>query len=121
MFSAFVHSRPLLRALLVLVLLAGLLGTAAATHVSLTCGHSVAAAIDTADGDLDTSALDDTVSAQDNACNDTLVVPDGLVVPRAQQAHSRPMTAHAVPLRWHASSALRPPIVRMSIVRPSIV
>ncbi len=111
MFFAFVRRRPLLRALLALVLFAGLLGTAAATHASLTSGHSVVAAVDAAGADLDDAGLDDSVSAEDNAYNDALDVPCAMVVPRALLADSRPVTAHAEPLRWHASSELRPPIV----------
>ena len=111
MLSAFIHSRPLLRALIALVLFAGLLGTAAATHASLTSVHAVAAVVDTVNGDLDTSALDDTVSAEDNGPNDTLDVPDALTVPHALPPKSRPTTAQAAPLQWHATSELRPPIV----------
>jgi hypothetical protein len=116
MFFAFVRRRPLLRALLALVLFAGLLGTAAATHASLTSGHSVLAAVDAAgvdldDPGLDDAGLDDSVSAEDNAYHDTLDAPAALVVPRALLAASRPVTAHAERLRWHASSELRPPIV----------
>ena len=111
MLSAFVHRHPLLRVLLALVLFAGLLSTAAATQAGLMSSHSVAAAIDTATGDLDTSELDDTASPQDNAEHDTLDIPDALSLPRAVLAESRPMTSHAVPLQWHASSELRPPIV----------
>jgi len=111
MLSAFIHSRPLLRALIALVLFAGLLGTAAATHMALTSAHSVAAAVDSVSGDLDTSELDDTVSAEDSGHNDTLDVPDTLTVPHALLAKSLPATAHAAPLQWHAASELRPPIV----------
>ena len=110
MLSAFVHRRPLLRALLALVLFAGLLSTAAATHAGFTSSHSLAAAVDSAAGDPDTSELDDTASPQDNAEHDTLDVPDALTLPCALLAGSRPMTSHAVPLQWHVSSELRPPI-----------
>jgi len=116
MLSAFVHSRPLLRALLALMLFAGLLSAAAATYSGPSAGHSVAAAIDAAGVDLDvsppdTSELDDTVSAEDSAFNDTLDVPDALTVPSTRLAASRPATTHAAPLQWHASFELRPPIV----------
>jgi hypothetical protein len=101
--SAFVHRRPLLRALLALLLFAGLLSTAAATHAGLAAGHSVAAATDSAASDLD-------ASEQDDAEHDTLDIPDALTMSRAVLADSRPLTSHAMPLQWHASSALRPPI-----------
>jgi len=108
--SAFVHRHPLLRALLALLLFAGLLSTAAATHAGLAAGHSVAAATDSAASDLDASELDDTASAQDDAEHDTLHIPDALTMSRAVLADSRPLTSHAMPLQWHASAALRPPI-----------
>lgn len=111
MLSAFVHRRPLLRALLALLLFAGLFSTAAATHAGLTAGHSVAAAIDSAAGDLDASEMDDAVSAQDSAEHDTLDIPEALTVPRGVLAESRPVTSHTMPLQWHARSELRPPIV----------
>ena len=111
MFFTFVHSRPLLRALLALVLFAGFLGTAAATHASLTSAHSVAASLDTAGGDLDTSELDDSVSAEDNSHNDMLDVPAALTVQHATLREPCPTTSHAAAPHWHASSELRPPIV----------
>lgn len=109
MLSAFVHRRPLLRALLALLLFAGLFSTAVATHAGLTSGHP-AAAIDNAAGDLDTSWSDDSASAQDDGGHDTLDIPDGLIVPNAVFGKSTPMTSHPTLLRWHANSELRPPI-----------
>lgn len=110
MFFSFVHSRPLLRVLVALVLFAGFIGTAAASHASLTSGYSQAAAVDAAAGDLDWSGLDDTVSAEDNAHDDVLDRLDALTVHPAWLGELRPMTAHATPSPWHASSELRPPI-----------
>ena len=110
MLSAFVHRRPLLRALLALLLFAGLFSTAAATHAGLTSDHSMAAAIDNATGDLDTSGSDDGASAHDNAGHDTLDIPHGLIVPNAVFGESPPLTSHTMPLQWHAYSELRPPI-----------
>lgn len=111
MLSAFVHSRPLLRALLALVLFCGLAGTAASAHVSLTSGHSVAAAIDTAEADLDSSGFGGTDTLEDNANGETLDVPDALTVHCGWLGQCYQMTAHATPLQWHASPELRPPNV----------
>lgn len=111
MLSAFVHSRPLLRALLALVLFAGLVGTTAAAHASLTAGHSMAAAVDSASGDVDASALDGALSAEDNVNSEPLDVPDALTVHRSILGMYCSMTAHAAPLQWHASPELRPPNV----------
>lgn len=112
MLSVFVHSRPLLRALLALVLFAGFVGTAASTHASLTFGHSVAAAVDTVAGDLDASGVDGALSAEDNANSEPLAVPDALTVRRALLGRFCSMTAHAAPMNWHASPELRPPDVQ---------
>ncbi len=111
MLSAFIHRRPLLRALLALVLFVGLLGTAAATHMGLTSAHAVAAAIDAVSDDLDSSDVGDTVSAEDDVQHDTLDLPDGLTVPSALLPQSLSVTAHAATPPWHASFELRPPIV----------
>lgn len=111
MLSAFVHSRPLLRALLALVLFAGLVGTTAAAHSSLTAGHSVAAAVDNAGGDVDETGGDSAFSTEDGATSEPLDVPDALMVHRALLGRFCSMTAHAAPLQWHASPELRPPNV----------
>jgi hypothetical protein len=110
MFFSFFHSRPMLRILVAMVLFAGFLGTAAATHASLTSGYSQAVAVDMAGGDLDWSGLDDNVSAEDNMQDDMLDRLDALTVHPAWLGELRPMTAHAAPAQWHASSELRPPI-----------
>lgn len=109
MLSAFVHRRPLLRALLALVLFAGLVGTAASTHASLTAGHFVATAVDTAAGDVDASAPDGAPSAEDNASSESLDLPTALTVHLSLSGTDCCMTAHAAPLQWHASPELRPP------------
>lgn len=110
MLSVFVHNRPLLRALLALVLFAGLIGTAASVHASITSGYSMAA-VDAAAGDLDASALDGAMSSEDNAESESLDVPDALTVHRSMLGTFCSMTAHAAPLQWHASPELRPPNV----------
>lgn len=109
MFSFFVHSRPLLRAFLACVLMAGLLGTAAATHTDMTQAVS-AVSVDAVTGDMD---VDDShvASAEDNCMDDSLVVPAALVVPGALHPQSHPMNVHLAPGAWHANLELRPPIV----------
>lgn len=109
MFSDFVHSRPLLRAFLACLLMAGLMGTAAATHTDMT--HAVAAVVvDTTSGNIDVDGSTVT-AAEDNCLDDSLVVPAALVVPGALHPQSHPMNVHLAPAVWHANFEHRPPIV----------
>jgi hypothetical protein len=108
MFSDFVHSRPLLRAFLACVLMAGLLGTAAATHSGMTQAVAMAE-VDVTSGDIDI-ADDNVASMEDNCVDDTLVVPAAMVVPGALHPVSQPMSVQPSPACWHANFELRPPI-----------
>jgi hypothetical protein len=117
MFSAFLHSRPLLRAFIACVLLAGLVGTAAASQVQpgqtqWHVAHAVAADLDSVgNGQPGRQDPADTVSAEDNSVYDTLVVPDNLMIQHALLPRGQIMTARASRHVWHSSCELRPPNV----------
>ena len=110
MYFASAHRRSMLRALLALMLFAGLLGTAVAGHAGLTFDHPVAAAVDSTGASPDASAVDESVCTEDNAHTDLLHALTAAAVHRAWLGAPRPVTAHRAPSQWHASSELRPPI-----------
>jgi hypothetical protein len=107
MFSEFVHRRPLLRAFLACVLMAGLLGTAAATHAGMS--YVAGTVVDAAGHTLD---IDDGAagSAEDNCVDDTLVVPAAIGVAAVSVPVVPVLHTHRAPARWHANFELRPPI-----------